>query len=223
MFSPLSRRFSYANVAATLALVFAMSGGALAAKRYLVNSPNQINPKVLSKLKGHNGARGRHGPTGPAGPAGPTGPTGSKGEPGSPGTKGEPGPSEAYEATLKNSSTLTGAEEEASLTLLNLPPGTYAIWAQATVHPKGKVSDQVACKLMAGTEEDASTVPNNGAELLVTVHAELTHTFTSAGSARMVCTMFNNSFVLEESPLGGTRIVAVRVGSARTELREPEG
>jgi hypothetical protein len=223
MFSPLSSRLSYANVAATLALVFAMSGGALAAKRYLINSPQQINPKVLSKLKGRNGGRGRHGATGPAGPAGPTGASGSKGEPGSPGTKGEPGPSEAYEATLKNSSTLTAAEAEASLTLLNLPPGAYAIWAQATVHPKGKASDQVVCRLVAGTEEDASTVPNNGAELLVTVNAQLAHTFASTGTAKMGCTMFNNSFVLEKNPLGATRIVAVRVGAARTEVREPEG
>jgi hypothetical protein len=42
------RRLSYANVVATLALVFAMSGGALAASHYLVNSTKQINPKVLS-------------------------------------------------------------------------------------------------------------------------------------------------------------------------------
>jgi hypothetical protein len=38
---------SYANVVATLTLVFAMSGGALAAKHYLTNSTGQINPKVL--------------------------------------------------------------------------------------------------------------------------------------------------------------------------------
>lgn len=43
-------RLSYANVAATLALVFSMSGGALAATHYLINSTKQINPKVLKKL-----------------------------------------------------------------------------------------------------------------------------------------------------------------------------
>jgi len=46
------RRFSYANVAATLALVFSMSGGALAANHYLINSTKQIKPSVLKKLKG---------------------------------------------------------------------------------------------------------------------------------------------------------------------------
>ncbi len=45
------RRFSYANVAATLALVFSMSGGALAAKHYLLSSTRQISPAVLRSLE----------------------------------------------------------------------------------------------------------------------------------------------------------------------------
>lgn len=44
------RHISYANVAATLALVLSMSGGALAASHYLINSTKQINPKVLKTL-----------------------------------------------------------------------------------------------------------------------------------------------------------------------------
>jgi hypothetical protein len=48
------RRLSYANVVATLALVFAMSGGALAANHYLINSTKQINPKVLKALANQN-------------------------------------------------------------------------------------------------------------------------------------------------------------------------
>lgn len=47
----LRRNLSYANVTATLALLFAMSGGALAAKHYLVNSTRQLNPKVLRSLE----------------------------------------------------------------------------------------------------------------------------------------------------------------------------
>lgn len=45
------KHLSYANVVATLALVFAMSGGALAAKRYLLNSVGQINPRVIQRLR----------------------------------------------------------------------------------------------------------------------------------------------------------------------------
>ena len=51
MFESARKRLTYANVAATLALVFSMTGGALAAKHYLINSTRQINPKVLKKLK----------------------------------------------------------------------------------------------------------------------------------------------------------------------------
>jgi hypothetical protein len=43
----LRTRFTYANIAATLALVFAMSGGAYAASRVLITSTKQISPKVL--------------------------------------------------------------------------------------------------------------------------------------------------------------------------------
>jgi hypothetical protein len=86
---------SYANVAATLALVLAMSGGALAAGHYLISSTKQISPSVLAKLKGAAGKTGATGASGPAGPAGPTGTSatpGVKGEPGGTGPRGEAGP-----------------------------------------------------------------------------------------------------------------------------------
>jgi hypothetical protein len=79
------RHLSYANVAATLALVFAMSGGALAASHYLINSTKQINPKVLKKLKGNNGAPGQTGATGKEGPQGKEGTAGREGKQGDPG------------------------------------------------------------------------------------------------------------------------------------------
>jgi Collagen triple helix repeat (20 copies) len=85
------RHLNYANVVATLALVFAMSGGALAAKHYLINSTKQINPKVLKKLKGNTGKTGPTGPTGLTGPTGPAGPAGKTGETGKPGETGETG------------------------------------------------------------------------------------------------------------------------------------
>ncbi len=84
------KHLSYANVAATLALVFAMSGGALAATHYLITSTKQISPKVLKSLHGATGARG---PAGPAGPAGAGGAGGAKGENGANGTNGTNGTS----------------------------------------------------------------------------------------------------------------------------------
>jgi hypothetical protein len=86
MLSTIKRRISYANVVATLALVFAMSGGALAATHYLINSTKQINPRVLKQLRGKSGRNGTNGATGPAGAQGPPG------NPGPPGTTGKEGP-----------------------------------------------------------------------------------------------------------------------------------
>jgi hypothetical protein len=81
------RHLSYANVTATLALVFAMSGGALAMSHYVIEKTSQIKPSVIKKLKGHNGATGPKGAGGPAGPqgtGGPAGPAGSTGPAGAP-------------------------------------------------------------------------------------------------------------------------------------------
>jgi hypothetical protein len=94
MFSSIRRRLCYANVVATLALVFTMSGGALAAGHYLLTSTGQISPKVLKALKGKSGARGSTGAQGAAGvqgPAGAQGQQGSKGEPGAVGASGVAG------------------------------------------------------------------------------------------------------------------------------------
>jgi len=87
----LRRRFTYSNVVATLALVFAMSGGAYAASKFLITSTKQIKPSVLASLKGKAGANGAAGAQGPAGAIGPAGGVGPQGPAGTPGANGEPG------------------------------------------------------------------------------------------------------------------------------------
>ncbi len=77
----LRRHITFANVASLMALIFSMSGGALAARHYLIHSTNQISPKVLRKLKGAPGEIGPIGPQGPTGLTGPKGPNGGRGEP----------------------------------------------------------------------------------------------------------------------------------------------
>jgi hypothetical protein len=86
MMRRLKARMTYANVVATLALVFAMGGSAVAASHYLITSKKQISPKVLKELKGATGARGAAGAAGPAGPAG------ANGTNGAPGPEGKRGP-----------------------------------------------------------------------------------------------------------------------------------
>jgi hypothetical protein len=94
MFTPKPRRLSYANVTATLALAFSLTGGALAASHYVINSTRQINPRVVKQLRGDTGASGAIGPQGTAGTAGEEGPAGKEGPPGrqgAPGNEGAPG------------------------------------------------------------------------------------------------------------------------------------
>jgi hypothetical protein len=83
-------RLTYANVTATLALFFAMSGGALAASHYLITSTKQIKPSVLSALKGKAGPAGAAGAKGAQGAQGPQGPAGANGT-GTPGLEGKAG------------------------------------------------------------------------------------------------------------------------------------
>jgi len=97
MFQTIRRHINSTTIVAVVALVFAMTGGAYAAKRILITSTSQISKPVLAKLKGANGKNGTNGAAGPAGPAGPTGPvgpagpTGPAGTPGSAGQQGEKG------------------------------------------------------------------------------------------------------------------------------------
>ncbi|HXD53372.1 MAG TPA: hypothetical protein VN618_01330 [Solirubrobacteraceae bacterium] len=207
------KRLTYANVAATLALVFAMSGGALAANSYLISSTKQISPKVLKKLKG---ARGR---TGARGANGAAGAPGAPGAPGGAGKEGPRGPSDVWEVRLAESSAETEASTYKSLTLAGLPAGTYSISAKATIWPQGTNPGSATCVLQAGADSDASWTPTSTVNTFyVTVDTELTHTFTATGSVVMSCTA-QNKWILYEAPgEADTRIVAVRVESSHASV-----
>lgn len=93
------RRLSYVNVAMTVALVFAMSGGAFAVagkgtagQATIAAKKKKSKAKVLRGPAGPKGATGPAGPAGPSGPAGPAGPAGAKGETGPAGAVGPQGP-----------------------------------------------------------------------------------------------------------------------------------
>ncbi len=90
-------RLTYANVVATLALVFAMGGSAVAASHYLITSKKQISPKALKEIAttgkaGTPGAAGASGPEGKQGLEGKQGPEGKLGPKGEPGVQGVVGP-----------------------------------------------------------------------------------------------------------------------------------
>jgi hypothetical protein len=81
-------RVGYVNVLLVTVLVFAMSGGAFAAKKFLITSTKEISPKVLKALRGKRGPAGNPGLVGPAGPSGPQGPAGAVGSNGKDGAAG---------------------------------------------------------------------------------------------------------------------------------------
>jgi hypothetical protein len=133
MFTRIRKRFTYANVALTVALLFAMSGGAYAAGKYLITSTKQISPKVLKSLKGANGKAGATGPQGPAGPAGATGPqgpaggSGQKGEKGERGEKGETGAAGQNGTTGFTETLPSGKTEKGDWAMTGAMPGTGAL------------------------------------------------------------------------------------------------
>jgi hypothetical protein len=96
------RRLTYANVTATLALVLALSGSAIAANTYLLTSTNQIAPSVLKKLKGATGPKGAKGSKGTKGDTGPVGPAGAAG------AQGAKGDTAAYPTILASGQTEYG-------------------------------------------------------------------------------------------------------------------
>jgi hypothetical protein len=95
MFSAIRKRLhlSPATVIASLALVFAMAGGAYAAGKYVITSTKQISPKVLKSLTGKAGPAGKAGANGIAGAAGAQGTAGGRGEKGEKGDSGAAGTS----------------------------------------------------------------------------------------------------------------------------------
>ncbi len=141
----LRRRLTYANVAATLALLFAMSGGAVAATHYLISSTRQISPKVLKQLRGGTGAKGPAGATGPAGPAGPAG---AAGKAGIQGIEGPRGPSTAFQFARNEVGQLASNDTEETVGTLAVPAGTYVAYAKLYFNNESTTElAQVQCTL----------------------------------------------------------------------------
>jgi hypothetical protein len=133
------RRPSPALILAIAALVLAITGSAVAAKRYLITNTKQISPTVLKQLTtmaakqaakssgaGQPGPQGEKGPTGDKGPQGDKGPTGDKGPIGEAGPRGAAGGNSDIEwAVVDPNGTL--ARPTAAATVEKLGAGTYAV------------------------------------------------------------------------------------------------
>src|SRR3954447_8561625 len=123
------RRPSPSMVIALIALFAALSGTAVAT-RYLIRSPKQLKPGVITeKLLAHSVRvkLARVGNTGNTGPAGPVGPKGVKGDKGDQGDQGPIGPSTGYSAG-GTAADLTQPGPSVAVTL-SVPAGNYVIHA----------------------------------------------------------------------------------------------
>jgi hypothetical protein len=203
----IGRHLSYANVAATLALVFAMSGGALAAKHYLINSTGQINPKVLKKLRGRTGSRGRLGKVGPPGPSGLSGPSGAIGG------------SKAFNTNSGEGILAFPAVAEQKLTVasLGLPAGSFSVYGKliADNHDTTK-RPIVRCELLlAGAVIDPGysglSLGSGGSEPEASGHYLVlagTGSLSGPGTAEIACKVSDTvGIYLDRS------ITAIQVGS----------
>jgi hypothetical protein len=162
------RRLSYANVAATLALFFALSGTAVAGATLLVSGANvknhsltgidikkgslglkALSPAARAKLKGSKGpvgetglqgAQGTQGPAGQQGPAGPQGATGPQGPAG----------------VGITTSTVNGTDSPNYVDLTPLASssvtsaGDYVVFTTLTVHNTGANNEYLNCGYRVG-------------------------------------------------------------------------
>ena len=208
-------RLTYANVAATIALVFSMSGGALAANHFLITSAKQISPKVLKKLVGPRGAVGAPGAPGKEGPVGKDGASGKEG---TPGKEGPRAPSNGYEA-YQGGHIKTPVEEPAVVGSLAVPAGNYLAVASVLFENEGASRAVVECQLVNSadkSEEDikAATIDptTEGIHGRSEITLQVAPTLAQPGQFHVVCESTTSEIIIE-----GLRIQAQAVGSLEVE------
>ncbi|HUB73766.1 MAG TPA: hypothetical protein VL979_06995 [Solirubrobacteraceae bacterium] len=195
-------------MAATMALVFAMSGGAYAlsgggggaspsssagAVRVVGHAAATKKKKKPVKLRGPRGPRGLAGPAGPAGPTGPAGaqgpqgPAGANGNAGTNGTNGEPGangqPGKAGESVTLG--TASNAQCEFGGTTVSVGGTTKAVCNGETGYsetlPPGKT--ETGTFGFEGNEEGNGFTEPLSFPIPLEAGAEITAHFVNAGES----------------------------------------
>ena len=189
----------YADVAATLALVLAMGGTALAAHHYLIHSVKQISPQVRSQL------RGRRGPAGPPGPPG--------------GTSGGGGALHSYESVKDAPVTITSTNSQAATGIgsLHLPAGNYQVVAKVHIFSVAGVVNYTPtnCLLTGGGELDTARATMNfndlgGLDMMLTMVATAHIAVSSGRDVFVACWRDNTNNTVNASEL---KIAAIQSDS----------
>jgi hypothetical protein len=210
MFNKIRMRMTYANVLMTLALVFAMTGGAYAAKKYLITSTKQISPSVLKALAGKPGPAGSAGAPGAPGKDGAQGLKGETGAEGKQGLEGKEGKAGATGGTgPAGAKGATGATGPTGTT-----GATGSPWTAGGTLPSGK-TETGSWTVMIGSEGTGVAALSVPIPLAATVKSELVEEGKVGGAG---CTggtaaepkadpgflcIYVNAFFLEFEP-GGT-------------------
>jgi hypothetical protein len=183
------------QVALVVALVFALTGGALAAGHYLITSTKQISPKVLRSLRGARGARGARGT------AGATGAKGAAGSNGTNGTNGTNGQAPAIMVTNSLGLVMSDVSDTAfhSIATLTIPAaGSYTATAKVRAFAFGGSGiGRSLCALTghttAGGTDDVDTTDaslDNAGSVSVavaTIPLQVTHVFSGPGTINLSC------------------------------------
>lgn len=206
-------------VVACIALVFAMTGAGYAAGML---GPNTVGTKQLKKnavisSKVKNGsllkADFKAGQL-PAGPQGPAGAPGAPGATGAAGAAGARGPSDSYEHKLSAAVT-SAANTPKTITLSNLPAGSYAIFGTAVLgSTAGSARSSSRCILAAEGDSDYSWERLDDG-FYGGINTELVHTFASTGTVTMTCVVVDQAWILGQGANDTTtKIVAIRTDTA---------
>jgi hypothetical protein len=190
------RHINYANVAATLALVLAMSGGAVAATggfssggtlKACANEEGVIRllkPGKSCKKGQKSVSWNQTGPAGAKGLAGATGTTGATGSAGSPGAKGESGADGTARAYgVVNSAGQIVAAKSKNLTVQKTGTGSYC------VRPTGGGINFATVQAVATADFNDGSGPNH---IVETIEADSTNAEDCPGGWEFFTYNFEN-------------------------------
>jgi hypothetical protein len=124
---------SPALVISILALVVALSGTAIAAKRYLITNTKQISPAALKQLTKLAATQVKQGPAGAPGAAGAAGATGAAGAAGPSGERGAPGPGAVVYWAVVNPEGTLARHGNSATAAERIEVGSYVVKFEADV------------------------------------------------------------------------------------------
>jgi Collagen triple helix repeat (20 copies) len=155
------RHPSPALIIASIALLLALTGSAVAAGHFIITTTKQISPNVLHALGGKRGPRGYRGPAGPSGTPGTQGAQGIQGTQGAPGAPGAPGTDlKYYGEVIASGLAETGVGD--NFTVVRLSTGVYQLAFPLSIAPTDLRSDgSNGCPVIIATAltDDITAVP----------------------------------------------------------------